>query len=146
MYLHNSRSRYYYVNYKDSLLFTLWISLGMLWAGEISIILTLILNLLLRCMLMDKTEKVSLLGHSLFASYLIRLSDNLDTFTYSSPGHFFSLQNLSSKLAQLTCHSNLCHSFQSFNTSYTDTGLWGIYMVCEPATIADMLHVVQKEW
>jgi len=54
--------------------------------------------------------------------------------------------NLSSKLAQLTCHGNLCHSFQSFNTSYTDTGLWGIYMVCEPATIADMLHVVQKEW
>nr|KAF6319987.1 peptidase, mitochondrial processing subunit beta [Myotis myotis] len=54
--------------------------------------------------------------------------------------------NLSSKLAQLTCHGNLCHSFQSFNTCYTDTGLWGIYMVCEPATVADMLHVVQKEW
>ncbi|KAB1276033.1 Mitochondrial-processing peptidase subunit beta [Camelus dromedarius] len=54
--------------------------------------------------------------------------------------------NLSSKLAQLTCHGNLCHSFQSFNTSYTDTGLWGIYMVCEPATVADMLFVVQKEW
>ncbi|XP_023606872.1 mitochondrial-processing peptidase subunit beta isoform X2 [Myotis lucifugus] len=54
--------------------------------------------------------------------------------------------NLSSKLAQLTCHGNLCHSFQSFNTCYTDTGLWGIYMVCESATVADMLHVVQKEW
>ncbi|GAB1289437.1 Mitochondrial-processing peptidase subunit beta [Apodemus speciosus] len=54
--------------------------------------------------------------------------------------------NLSSKLAQLTCHGNLCHSFQSFNTSYTDTGLWGLYMVCEQATVADMLHVVQKEW
>ena len=60
--------------------------------------------------------------------------------------NFFPFQNLSSKLAQLTCHGNLCHSFQSFNTSYTDTGLWGIYMVCEPATVADMLHVVQKEW
>nr|XP_021503328.1 mitochondrial-processing peptidase subunit beta [Meriones unguiculatus] len=54
--------------------------------------------------------------------------------------------NLSSKLAQLTCHGNLCHSFQSFNTSYTDTGLWGLYMVCEQATVADMLHAVQKEW
>ncbi|XP_062069194.1 mitochondrial-processing peptidase subunit beta [Lepus europaeus] len=54
--------------------------------------------------------------------------------------------NLSSKLAQLTCHGNLCHSFQSFNTSYTDTGLWGLYTVCEPGTVADMLHVVQKEW
>ncbi|XP_013917072.1 PREDICTED: mitochondrial-processing peptidase subunit beta [Thamnophis sirtalis] len=33
--------------------------------------------------------------------------------------------NLSSKLAQAACHGNLCHSFQSFNTCYTDTGLWG---------------------
>ncbi|KAL7976300.1 hypothetical protein Chor_002519 [Crotalus horridus] len=31
--------------------------------------------------------------------------------------------NLSSKLAQAACHGNLCHSFQSFNTCYTDTGL-----------------------
>ncbi|MGH0125666.1 UNVERIFIED_CONTAM: hypothetical protein FKN15_023945 [Acipenser sinensis] len=37
--------------------------------------------------------------------------------------------NLSSKLAQMTCQGNLCHSFQSFNTCYTDTGLWGLYMV-----------------
>lgn len=58
----------------------------------------------------------------------------------------FPLQNLSSKLAQLACHGNLCHSFQSFNTSYTDTGLWGLYMVCEQATVADMLSAVQKEW
>lgn len=38
---------------------------------------------------MDKTEKLSLLGHSLFASYLIILSCNLDTYTYSSLGQFF---------------------------------------------------------
>ncbi|XP_044534582.1 mitochondrial-processing peptidase subunit beta [Gracilinanus agilis] len=54
--------------------------------------------------------------------------------------------NLSSKLAQIACHGNLCHSFQSFNTSYTDTGLWGLYMVCEPATVADMIHFAQREW
>lgn len=54
--------------------------------------------------------------------------------------------NLSSKLAQITCHGNLCHSFQSFNTCYTDTGLWGLYMVCEPNTVEDMMHFVQKEW
>ncbi|XP_006038463.1 mitochondrial-processing peptidase subunit beta [Alligator sinensis] len=54
--------------------------------------------------------------------------------------------NLSSKLAQVTCHGNLCHSFQSFNTCYTDTGLWGLYMVCEPSTIQDMMHFVQREW
>nr|XP_005995352.2 PREDICTED: mitochondrial-processing peptidase subunit beta [Latimeria chalumnae] len=54
--------------------------------------------------------------------------------------------NLSSKLAQVTCQGNLCHSFQSFNTCYTDTGLWGLYMVCEPNTIEDMMHFVQREW
>uniref|UniRef100_A0A8B9UQ94 Mitochondrial-processing peptidase subunit beta n=1 Tax=Anas zonorhyncha TaxID=75864 RepID=A0A8B9UQ94_9AVES len=56
------------------------------------------------------------------------------------------VQNLSSKLAQTACHGNLCHSFQSFNTCYTDTGLWGLYMVCEPSTIQDMVHFVQREW
>ncbi|NWR77038.1 MPPB peptidase, partial [Centropus unirufus] len=54
--------------------------------------------------------------------------------------------NLSSKLAQIACHGNLCHSFQSFNTCYTDTGLWGLYMVCEPSTIQDMVHFLQREW
>lgn len=55
-------------------------------------------------------------------------------------------QNLSSKLAQMACQGNLCHSFQSFNTCYTDTGLWGLYMVCEPGTINDMMHFTQMEW
>ncbi|XP_066489213.1 mitochondrial-processing peptidase subunit beta [Tiliqua scincoides] len=54
--------------------------------------------------------------------------------------------NLSSKLAQVACHGNLCHSFQSFNTCYTDTGLWGVYMVCEATTIEDMMHFIQREW
>ncbi|KAM8740743.1 mitochondrial-processing peptidase subunit beta [Acanthopagrus latus] len=54
--------------------------------------------------------------------------------------------NLSSKLAQMACQGNLCHSFQSFNTCYTDTGLWGLYMVCEPGTINDMMHFTQMEW
>ncbi|XP_028667409.1 mitochondrial-processing peptidase subunit beta [Erpetoichthys calabaricus] len=54
--------------------------------------------------------------------------------------------NLSSKLAQMACQGNLCHSFQSFNTCYTDTGLWGLYMVCEPNTIEDMMHFTQREW
>uniref|UniRef100_A0A8C8RUU8 Mitochondrial-processing peptidase subunit beta n=1 Tax=Pelusios castaneus TaxID=367368 RepID=A0A8C8RUU8_9SAUR len=54
--------------------------------------------------------------------------------------------NLSSKLAQIAYHDNLCHSFQSFNTCYTDTGLWGLYMICEPSTVQDMVHFVQREW
>lgn len=56
------------------------------------------------------------------------------------------LQNLSSKLAQMACQGNLCHSFQSFNTCYTDTGLWGLYVVCEPSTVKDMMHFTQMEW
>ncbi|XP_012694658.2 mitochondrial-processing peptidase subunit beta [Clupea harengus] len=54
--------------------------------------------------------------------------------------------NLSSKLAQQACLGNLCHSFQSFNTCYTDTGLWGLYMVCEPGTVEEMMHYTQQEW
>lgn len=46
----------------------------------------------------------------------------------------------------MACQGNLCHSFQSFNTCYTDTGLWGLYMVCEPGTIKDMMHFTQMEW
>lgn len=33
--------------------------------------------------------------------------------------------------------SGLCHSYQSFNTCYKDTGLWGIYVVCEASTCQD---------
>jgi len=32
--------------------------------------------------------------------------------------------NLASALAAKCAKGNLCHSFQSFNTCYTDTGLW----------------------
>ncbi|XP_067132917.1 mitochondrial-processing peptidase subunit beta [Centruroides vittatus] len=54
--------------------------------------------------------------------------------------------NVSSKLAQNTATHNLCHSFQSFNTCYKDTGLWGIYFVSEGLTIDDMVYNVQNEW
>lgn len=40
--------------------------------------------------------------------------------------------NNASHLATAATESNLAHSFQSFNTCYTDTGLWGIYFVCDP--------------
>jgi len=42
--------------------------------------------------------------------------------------------------------SGLCHSFQSFNTCYKDTGLWGIYYVCEPMDCEVMLFNIQSEW
>uniref|UniRef100_A0A4W4HD54 Mitochondrial-processing peptidase subunit beta n=1 Tax=Electrophorus electricus TaxID=8005 RepID=A0A4W4HD54_ELEEL len=59
---------------------------------------------------------------------------------------FGSAVNLSSKLAQVACQGSLCHSFQSFNTCYTDTGLWGLYAVCEPGTVSQMMHFTQQEW
>uniref|UniRef100_A0A1B0D311 Peptidase M16 C-terminal domain-containing protein n=1 Tax=Phlebotomus papatasi TaxID=29031 RepID=A0A1B0D311_PHLPP len=40
--------------------------------------------------------------------------------------------NNASNLARASAESGLCHSFQSFNTCYKDTGLWGIYFVCDP--------------
>ncbi|XP_034838393.1 mitochondrial-processing peptidase subunit beta [Maniola hyperantus] len=54
--------------------------------------------------------------------------------------------NNASYLARAASCENLCHSFQSFNTCYKDTGLWGIYFVAEPMQIEDMVYNIQKEW
>lgn len=54
--------------------------------------------------------------------------------------------NNASTLARHSAESNLCHSFQSFNTCYKDTGLWGIYFVCDPLQCDTMLFNVQTEW
>lgn len=35
--------------------------------------------------------------------------------------------------------TDLCHGYQSFNTCYKDTGLWGIYVTCEPTTCEDFI-------
>ncbi|XP_003703722.1 ubiquinol-cytochrome c reductase core protein 1 [Megachile rotundata] len=53
--------------------------------------------------------------------------------------------NNASYLAQAS-EAGLCHSFQSFNTCYKDTGLWGIYFVCDPLTIDDFVYNIQCEW
>uniref|UniRef100_A0A0K8TS24 Mitochondrial-processing peptidase subunit beta n=1 Tax=Tabanus bromius TaxID=304241 RepID=A0A0K8TS24_TABBR len=54
--------------------------------------------------------------------------------------------NNASHLARASAESGLCHSFQSFNTCYKDTGLWGIYFVCEPLQCENMLFNIQSEW
>lgn len=54
--------------------------------------------------------------------------------------------NLASVLAGNCAKGNLCHSFQSFNTNYTDTGLWGIYFVAEPLLLDTMTYQIQSEW
>ncbi|XP_044742979.1 mitochondrial-processing peptidase subunit beta [Chrysoperla carnea] len=50
------------------------------------------------------------------------------------------------KLALASAQSGLCHSYQSFNTCYKDTGLWGIYFVADPMKCEDMLYNIQSEW
>jgi len=54
--------------------------------------------------------------------------------------------NNASNLARASAESELCHSYQSFNTCYKDTGLWGIYFVCDPMKCDQMLYNVQSEW
>uniref|UniRef100_A0A182PHE9 Mitochondrial-processing peptidase subunit beta n=1 Tax=Anopheles epiroticus TaxID=199890 RepID=A0A182PHE9_9DIPT len=54
--------------------------------------------------------------------------------------------NNASKLAVASAHDKLCHNFESFNLTYRDTGLWGIYFECDPLMCEDMLFNVQNEW
>ncbi|KAG8236490.1 hypothetical protein J437_LFUL016401 [Ladona fulva] len=51
-----------------------------------------------------------------------------------------------SRLASFAAQDQLAHSFQSFNTCYKDTGLWGIYFVCDPMKCEDMMYNIQNEW
>ncbi|KAA8593442.1 hypothetical protein FQN60_009558 [Etheostoma spectabile] len=55
-------------------------------------------------------------------------------------------KHLSSRLARLAVEENLCHSFQAFHSSYSDTGLLGIYFVCDKHQIEDMMHWSQNAW
>lgn len=41
---------------------------------------------------------------------------------------------MSSMLAQRVATNNLAHSYMAFNTNYHDTGLFGVYAVCDPKT------------
>ncbi|RAH50307.1 bifunctional SDR family oxidoreductase/M16 family metallopeptidase [Aspergillus brunneoviolaceus CBS 621.78] len=54
---------------------------------------------------------------------------------------------LGSKLSSLVEHHGLANSFMSFSTSYSDTGLWGIYLVSENLTnLDDLCHFALREW
>ena len=54
---------------------------------------------------------------------------------------------LSSRLSHIVSSQNLANSFMHFSTSYSDTGLWGIYMVSENLTnLDDMVHFTLREW
>lgn len=54
---------------------------------------------------------------------------------------------LSSRLSHIVSENNLANSYMSFSTSYSDTGLWGIYLVTENLmNIDDLTHFTLKEW
>jgi processing peptidase subunit beta len=54
---------------------------------------------------------------------------------------------LSSRLSHIISSNNLANSFMHFSTSYSDTGLWGVYMVSENLTnLDDMVHFTLREW
>ncbi|KAL9838817.1 LOW QUALITY PROTEIN: cytochrome b-c1 complex subunit 1, mitochondrial [Geothlypis trichas] len=55
-------------------------------------------------------------------------------------------KNQSSKLATLAVEHNLCHSFEPFNTCYSDTGLFGFHFVSDPLSVDDMMFCAQGEW
>jgi processing peptidase subunit beta len=54
--------------------------------------------------------------------------------------------NCSGYMSTAAADHNLCHSFQSFNTCYKDTGLWGLYFVAEKSKLTDFLWHLQNEW
>uniref|UniRef100_A0A8C4HPW8 Ubiquinol-cytochrome c reductase core protein 1 n=1 Tax=Dicentrarchus labrax TaxID=13489 RepID=A0A8C4HPW8_DICLA len=55
-------------------------------------------------------------------------------------------KHLSSRLARLAVEEKLCHSFQAFHSSYSDTGLLGIHFVADKHYIEDMMHWSQNAW
>lgn len=54
--------------------------------------------------------------------------------------------SLSSRLARAAITEGLAHRYASFHTSYSDTGLWGMFGSCEPETVATFVAHVQREW
>lgn len=51
-----------------------------------------------------------------------------------------------SYLSQVSLENNVCNSFQSFNTCYKDTGLWGVYFIGEKTKMNDLLHHIVEQW
>ncbi|KAF4591977.1 mitochondrial processing peptidase beta subunit [Ophiocordyceps camponoti-floridani] len=52
-----------------------------------------------------------------------------------------------SKLSGFVHKHDLANSFMSFSTCYSDTGLWGIYLVTDKLTrVDDLVHFAIREW
>lgn len=55
-------------------------------------------------------------------------------------------KSVGGELARDVSENGLAQHYQSFNTCYTDTGLWGAYFIGDRMLIEDMMYVVQREW
>ncbi|CEH15522.1 mitochondrial processing peptidase beta subunit [Ceraceosorus bombacis] len=54
---------------------------------------------------------------------------------------------LSSRLSHIYSSNNYANSFMHFSTSYSDTGLWGVYIVSENfMNLDDVVHFTLREW
>jgi len=58
----------------------------------------------------------------------------------------FGSKNSSTRLASACAQSDLCHSYESFYSKYSDTAVWGLRFVADRLTIEDMMFNVQGEW
>ena len=67
-------------------------------------------------------------------------------YIYSLNHVIVCAQHLSSRLARCAVEDNLCHSFQAFHSSYSDTGLMGIYFVADKHNIDDMVLYSLNAW
>jgi len=55
-------------------------------------------------------------------------------------------KNLSSKLCEIVATDQMCNSLTSFNTCYSDTGLFGVYCVAPGAKFEFLSHEIVAEW
>jgi processing peptidase subunit beta len=50
-------------------------------------------------------------------------------------------------LSDIIAKHNLANLYMPFSTSYSDTGLWGIYLVSENLTNLDnLMHFTLRKW
>lgn len=54
--------------------------------------------------------------------------------------------SVTSRFAQHAAEENLCASYQSFNTCYKDTGLWGVYFVADRLKVNDFTQEMCKNF
>lgn len=58
-----------------------------------------------------------------------------------------STSALTTRLAGFINEHKLANSFMHFSTSYSDTGLWGVYVTSEAVDrLDDLTHFIQREW